>query len=62
MVKKLKRKKNTKKKLSKKDYDKIRLALKKYNSNQEQEDTSSNIGYVIGIIIFIIFFILKLIN
>ena len=40
----------------------INSTLKNYNSNQEKEDTSSNIGYVIGIIIFVIFFILKLIN
>ena len=56
-----KRKTKKQKKMSKKDYEKLRKALKNYNANQ-QDDTSSNIGYGIGILIFFIFLFLKLIN
>ena len=40
-----KKKTKKQKKMSKKDYEKLRKALKNYNANQ-QDDTSSNIGYV----------------
>jgi len=56
MVKKKKKKTRKKNKLSAKDYRKLEKALDKYNSNQESENNS---GYIIGVIVFIAFIVLK---
>ena len=57
----VKKKKKTKKinKLSAKDYKKIQKALKDYKN---EEESDNNLGYAIGVIIFVVLLIMKIIH
>ena len=57
----VKKKKKTKKinKLSAKDYKKIQKTLK---DNKNEEESDNNLGYAIGIIIFNVLLIMKIIH
>tara|TARA_B100000902_G_C26735425_1_gene633449 strand:+ start:79 stop:267 length:189 start_codon:yes stop_codon:yes gene_type:complete len=58
VVKKKKKKTKKKTKLSSRDYKKLEKVLNNYKLNQESE---SNSGYIIGVIVFIAFIIFKII-
>ena len=57
----VKKKKKTRKinKLSAKDYKKIQKALKDYKN---EEESDNNLGYVIGVVIFIVLLFMKIIH
>ena len=61
MVKK--KKKNKKKNnLSTEDYKKIQKALKNYQKETATDSSDSNVGYIIGVMIFLILLVMKIIH
>ena len=58
MVKKKKKPRKINK-LSAKDYKKIQKALKDYKN---EEESDNNLGYVIGVVIFIVLLFMKIIH